>query len=148
MSGGNLNRYFQVLRAPIEVQDAFRARRIPLVTAGKVADLPPQDQKRVADRIRAGEDPVQVVMPFLPKSKSRNAAATAFRGLLSALAQAQAEIAPGLSEMKACLLDSDLEALRRGRNLLDGLITRVQDNRKQREKALRRLRTSTGEEEE
>jgi hypothetical protein len=131
MSGRNLNRYFRVLRTPIEVQNAFRAGNLPLVTAEKVADLPPKEQKTVADRIRGGEDPVQVVVPFLPKPKPRNAVKRVFRGLLSALAQAQAEIAPGLPEMKACLLDSDLEELRRGRKLLDDLIARVQHNRKQ-----------------
>lgn len=61
MSGRNLNRYFRLLRTPTEVQDAFRAGALLLVTAEKVCDLDGETQKRIADRIRGGETPKEVV---------------------------------------------------------------------------------------
>jgi ParB-like chromosome segregation protein Spo0J len=45
ISGRTLERYLRVLDAPVEVQDAFRAGRISLVNASKVAGLPHEVQR-------------------------------------------------------------------------------------------------------
>jgi ParB-like chromosome segregation protein Spo0J len=72
MSGRNLNRYFAVLAAPTEVQEALRARALTLVTAARVAGLPAAVQQRIARRIGAGEPARAVVAEHLPESDGRH----------------------------------------------------------------------------
>ena len=61
MSGRTLERYVRVLETPSEVQDAFRAGRISLVNATKVAKLPKEAQEQLAADLRSGMNPKQAV---------------------------------------------------------------------------------------
>lgn len=72
MSGRNLNRYFRVLKTPVEVQNAFRAGKLSLVVAEKVADLGAKQQQVVAERIRKGDAAKAVVSEYLPRSDGRH----------------------------------------------------------------------------
>jgi ParB-like chromosome segregation protein Spo0J len=65
ISGRTLERYLRVLETPAEVQDAFRAGRISLVNASKVAGLPLEVQQQLAADLRAGTDPKQAVAASL-----------------------------------------------------------------------------------
>lgn len=58
----NLNRYFSVLRTPIEVQRAFRAGELTLVMAGKVAGLRVEDQQGITREIAAGNRPTKAIV--------------------------------------------------------------------------------------
>jgi len=55
MSGRNLDRYFRVLKTPMAVQISFDNGKLPLVVAEKVADVPPDIQAKIAERIEAGK---------------------------------------------------------------------------------------------
>jgi len=57
MSGRTLDRYLRVLDAPREVQDAFKAGKLPLVQASRVAGLSKETQEQLAADLRAGNDP-------------------------------------------------------------------------------------------
>jgi hypothetical protein len=72
MSGRNLQRYLDVLRTPLEVQNALRNKNLSLVQAAKVASLVQTQQERIAGRIRAGEEPKAVVAEFLPTANGRH----------------------------------------------------------------------------
>ena len=65
MSGRTLERYERVLAAPREVQDAFRAGRISLVNAGKIARLPKDVQEKLVADLQAGTDAKQAVQARL-----------------------------------------------------------------------------------
>ena len=45
MSGRNLQRYLNILRAPIQVQDAFRGKELSLVDAAKIGCMPERVQR-------------------------------------------------------------------------------------------------------
>ena len=57
MSGRNLDRYFNVLRAPQAVQDAVDRGRLPLVLGSRVAGLPADTQQQIARQINSMTDP-------------------------------------------------------------------------------------------
>jgi ParB-like chromosome segregation protein Spo0J len=65
ISGRTLERYLRVLDTPSEVQDAFRAGRISLVNASKVAGLPQEAQQQLAEDLRDGANPKQAVAASL-----------------------------------------------------------------------------------
>jgi hypothetical protein len=65
MTDRNVRRYIRVLRAPAEIQDAFREKKLSLVEAGKVADLSEKVQREIAVRIQAGEPPRQVLREYV-----------------------------------------------------------------------------------
>ena len=66
MSGRNLNRYFNVLEAPPEVQAAFQVGRLRLVDASRVVTLPPDRQKELAAGLADGERPKDLLARFFP----------------------------------------------------------------------------------
>jgi hypothetical protein len=88
MSGRNLQRYWNVLRTPVEVQDAVSDRRLRLVDAEQVAWLDVADREEIARRIRDGEAPKDVVADFIDTKKSRyagNVVSLAVHGVMRAL---------------------------------------------------------------
>jgi ParB/RepB/Spo0J family partition protein len=90
MSGRNLDRYFQILRAPFAVQQAFRRGRISLVLAARVAMFPIKIQQDIAQQIEAGEDPRKVIdagerTTLTPKGEAARAYDFVLRAIKSAL---------------------------------------------------------------
>src|SRR5262249_6422847 len=63
-SGKTVQRNLNVLEAPREVQEAYRAGKLPLVVAARVASLQRSMQMEIASRLRAGEAPKDVVAAF------------------------------------------------------------------------------------
>lgn len=55
MSGRNLQRYWNVLKTPREVQDAFSKGQLTLVEAAKIALLSKEEQQQIVDRLLAGK---------------------------------------------------------------------------------------------
>ena len=102
MSGRNLQRYFLILKAPVDVQNAFRSQKLTLVEAGKVALLGNKDQEKVAARIQTGENPRAVLQDFLAPKPAHK------RPLYRALASFS-------RESKRCVedLDGELEYVTR-----------------------------------
>jgi ParB-like chromosome segregation protein Spo0J len=72
-SGKNLQRYLHILEAPIEVQRAFSAGEVKLLPAVAVAGLPKEAQAKIAEQIRSGGKPGEVVGRYLPKKPGRHA---------------------------------------------------------------------------
>lgn len=74
MSGRNLQRYWHVLQAPHEVQEAFRRGEITLVEASRIGLLDVYVKNELAEEIRNGKDPREVVrrqLNTLPGQKPR-----------------------------------------------------------------------------
>jgi hypothetical protein len=65
MSGRNLDRHIRVLSTPLAVQNAFRAKRITLIDAGKIAGLVKSQQQEIAARLDAGEEPRRFLKEYL-----------------------------------------------------------------------------------
>jgi hypothetical protein len=142
MSGRNLARYFNILKGVQEVQDAFRAGMLPLVLAERVANLDARVQKALVARIRGGENPRQVVSEFLPMPAPRQD--KALTRLLRALAQGREELDYRIKDIKSGdLFGTTLDDLRKGLELINSLILRLEHNRKTKLERLARM----GEEE-
>jgi hypothetical protein len=72
MSGRNLQRYLNVLSAPLEVQDAFQAGIISLNDASRVIGLKKCDQDAIASCLRNGEDAYQVFANIFRRGDGRH----------------------------------------------------------------------------
>jgi hypothetical protein len=72
ISGRTLDRWLQVLRLPLPLQQAFEDDQLTLTLAVKAGALDARAQQRIAERIRAGEAPEQVLMEFVAPSKGRH----------------------------------------------------------------------------
>jgi ParB-like chromosome segregation protein Spo0J len=145
MSGRHLGRYFRLLRTPVEVQNAFRHRELALVVAEKVADLNARDQESVADRIRAGENAKDVILAYFPKPAAKPKGFSPLERLHRALVEAQAELAPGIDKIETCAF-FPLEDLRRGRDLIDAVIGRLEHNEMHFLQGLKQLKNRDEEE--
>lgn len=62
-----VKRHLDVLRAPVEVQQAFEEESLKIELASRVCRLPDHDQAEIAERLRAGECPKQVVAEYLKR---------------------------------------------------------------------------------
>jgi len=69
MSGRNLDRYWALLKAPAEVQAAFRAGRLRLDAAARVGRLDRKILNRVCRQLAAGENPRTVVSLYVSPTK-------------------------------------------------------------------------------
>ncbi len=68
MSGRNVQRYLNILNAPMEVQRAHSQGRLSMKLAERVARLGEADREEIAAEIAAGGDPVEVVVAHLPEA--------------------------------------------------------------------------------
>ena len=71
MCGRNAQRYLNVLRAPLVVQQAFDVGKISLVLAEKVATLPDDVQRMIGNKIQAGRDPKKLILQYVGKPSTR-----------------------------------------------------------------------------
>lgn len=72
LSGRHLQRLFNILKTPVEVQNAFRAKHLGVVAAEKVAFLDAKVQMEIAKRIRAGEAPKDLVGEYVSAGDGRH----------------------------------------------------------------------------
>jgi ParB-like chromosome segregation protein Spo0J len=68
-SGRSVQRYQNVLNAPMEVQDAYSKGKLPMKLAEKVGQQRPALQDEIAAAIRDGEDPTEAIVSRLRKPK-------------------------------------------------------------------------------
>jgi hypothetical protein len=64
LSKRNAARYLDIVTTPMEVQEAFEAQKLNLVEASRVAHLLVEQQKAIAEGIRAGDEPRKLVKTF------------------------------------------------------------------------------------
>lgn len=70
MSTKNVERYLRLLTCPVEVQQVVEHNLVTLVLAVKVADLSEEEQRKIAARMRRGEDPKVVIQRFVKAATS------------------------------------------------------------------------------
>ena len=86
MSGRNLCHYFRLLLTPLEVQNSVKDGKLALVLGEKVSWLAKQQQAEIAERIRGGENPKDVVCAYVASRNGQHKEATAaFRVLVKHL---------------------------------------------------------------
>ena len=127
MSGRNLQRYLNVLDAPIEIQHALSSGELKLIAADRVSRLPKQQQRRMAARIATGEaakDVVAEVLGMEPEAKS-NAQLEA-ESLIQSLKRAQ-ELIGCVDDLPAGFLASNRPVLEDGVALLQTLLGRSRE---------------------
>jgi ParB-like chromosome segregation protein Spo0J len=123
VSGRTLSRYLRVLRTPVEVQNAFRAGRLSLVAAEKVADLAGDVQRAVAGRIRGGDDPKAVLAAVLPAPDGRHRkAGDALASLVRHLRCGVHDLDGRVDRVSRAAARQELDLLRRAKSVLDRLI--------------------------
>ena len=113
------------------MQDAFRAGKLPLVVAEKVADFDAKTQKSVAGRIRSGEDPKAVLAEHLPRSDGRhqkvgNAVANFMRGLERGLADLDGR----LEKVGPAHVTGHSATLREAQRVIEGLLRKAEEETK------------------
>lgn len=75
MTTRNAQRYFHILDAPTEIQQAFRRSELGLADASAIAQLYPETQNEILDRVAAGEKTADVVRDYLStRRRARKAA--------------------------------------------------------------------------
>jgi hypothetical protein len=130
MSGRNLARYLAVLSAPIEVQDAFQAKRVTLVTAAKVAGLKKGDQDKLAERLREGEDVKTVFAEFFPPKGSKHVkTGDAVAAFARAIEAGHADLEGRVEPIGARLVSRFEASLRKGEQLLQRLLAKLESDK-------------------
>jgi ParB/RepB/Spo0J family partition protein len=119
MSGRNLHRYFNVLLASPEIQNAVRDGQLKLTTGCRVVGLSRSQQNEITTRITDGEDPESVVAAYLPPSNGRHRkAGDVFKNLEWALS----DLENHRDELSHMALKKNRPLLERGQQLISTLI--------------------------
>jgi ParB/RepB/Spo0J family partition protein len=71
IDGRTAQRWVNVLKTPLEVQEAYSQGKLSMQLAEKVSRLPPSQQQSIADDITAGNDPTLLVKSALPTRARR-----------------------------------------------------------------------------
>ena len=123
MTGRNLQRYFRLLLAPLEVQNAVRDGRLALVVGERVSSLSKQQQAQIAERIRGGEEVKDVVSGYVASHNGRHRHATAgFKSFRKHLEAALADLEDRPDDIYRREINESLPLLERGKRLLTALI--------------------------
>jgi hypothetical protein len=129
MSGRNLQRYLNVLAARPEVQDAFAAGRVRLVDAARVVGLSKREQEALADRLRGGGDPKAVLAEFFPKGDGRHVrVGDAVAAFCRAIEKSHADLDGRIDPLSAKAVRKFEGSLRRGRQVIEGLLAKLEVN--------------------
>lgn len=139
ISPRNLNRYLLALEAPTIIQQAFDRGNITLINAGKVALLAKTDKKtqqEIVRRIEAGESAKAVVAEYLGKPRGGNE--RAFRivaDLARCLQRFLRDLDGRLDELRPDNVEPRLNTLINGRQLIDALIAKADNNQQHKSKS-------------
>jgi hypothetical protein len=124
MSGRNLARYLNLLKAPLAIQKAFQASELGLNAAAQVGALPDEEKDRIADRIIQGE-PAKTVVEEVLKAR-RSPRTVDHKHPWRKLQQALREAVRGLQGQEAAIATSlaaeDLAIVQQGHALLGKLL--------------------------
>jgi hypothetical protein len=137
MSGRNVQRYLNILDAPMSVQRAFSGGKVSMKLAEKVARLEEASQAEIAAQIVAGGDPARVVAAHLPAAAPVEVDPDREYGLfLAAATRAVGALDGRVDAVRGGLdLDEEIATLAKARGLIGRLIGR--------HKALKRRRDET-----
>jgi ParB family chromosome partitioning protein len=121
-------RYLNVVRTPMEVQQAFDRGDLSLVVAGRVALLPGFDQDKLAERIRRGEAAKDVVKKYLTGLDAANVSAEDILKLAAKqLNRMCYKLQDRIEEIRPRLIRAEHNALLLGRGLIDRLLERAEE---------------------
>jgi ParB-like chromosome segregation protein Spo0J len=141
MSGRNVQRYLNILNAPMEVQRAYSGGRVSMKLAEKVARLEGPMQEEIAAEISSGGDPAQVVIAHLPEAAPAEVDPDReYECFLAAAAHAVEVLDGRVARVRGGMhLDRETVTLKRAGSLITGLIARHEQLKKQRAETLRSL---------
>jgi ParB-like chromosome segregation protein Spo0J len=126
IGGRHLSRLLRVIRTPLEVQTSVRRKKLSIVLAEKVADIPDDVQAEIADRIRAGEDAKQVVESFVGKTcRKPTRSVTEFSHYMKSLKNVLECLSDSVDEIGFSATPEELEMLKAGQKLHRELIRRL-----------------------
>ena len=148
VSGRSMDRWEKLLDCPREVQGAFSRGELPLVTAGKVADLPERMRQQIAKEIRRGENPKYVVQRHLHRDAKHDSEINwgSFKCFLRNLKQNIERLGPHHKSMDMILVKKpDLAVLQGGQELLAGLIRKVAEEFERRQQEQEKLQKAHDE---
>lgn len=125
MSGRNVQRYINIVQAPLSVQNAFENGQIKLVEAGRLACLPPGMLTEVDQLLQSGVCPSKVLKQY-PSLRSR-AGKRPREVKIKKFKQSVVDLSRALSDAdnlltREVLPESNLESIT---NLRDGLSTLI-----------------------
>jgi hypothetical protein len=124
MSGRHLDRYLYILRrCPIEIQEAYEAKKLTLKEATNIAGLGESTRFAISDRIRNGEKPKLVVAPYVKKkSKLHAQTGDAFQSFVTSLQTSLTDLADPAKDVWDQHAAMHLDVLLQGRVMIDTLI--------------------------
>jgi hypothetical protein len=123
-SGRTLVRYWHVLKTPVEVQNAVRAKKLKLVEAEQVCWLDAQIQTQIAMRILNGEEPNEVVSEFVSRAAPKQYV-NRLQLMVVGLGRALAHVGDRIDQFTSHELRGYLPALCRAQEVIDDLIGRA-----------------------
>jgi ParB-like chromosome segregation protein Spo0J len=127
-SGRTLDRLVRVLKTPIEVFRAFEKKKLTLQEAGRVADLSPEQQAKVAEAIRSGKNPRKVVTKYAPAKTRPKRPGDIGGPALNNLKAATAEAERVKLQIEQCLNTDHLPFLQDGLLLFLELAEYIEQN--------------------
>jgi ParB/RepB/Spo0J family partition protein len=123
MSGRHLSRLFRLLLTPLEIQNAYKHKKLPLVLGEKVSWLSKEQQAEIAQRIGGGENAKAVVGEYIESTNGRHKHATdAFGCFAKNLEKALADLEDRPDSVYRVTLKEHTPLLKRGQQLLSSLI--------------------------
>jgi hypothetical protein len=129
LSGRTLDRYAKILDAPLEIQRAFEADKLPLVLAARFPGLPEGIQRKIVATIKAGQNPKKLFEDYA-KAEDPSRAADSVSGHLTRTIEHDVKVLQGLfnatryGTQERCLRD-----LRNGQNLIAGALRQIEHKR-------------------
>jgi len=141
MSGRNVQRYLNILNAPMEVQRAHSEGRLSMKLAEKVARLGDAARGEIAAEIAAGGDPAEVVAAHLPEAAPAEVDPDReYEVILAAGTRAFEALDGRVGEVRGGMdLDQENKILERVMLLVKALIVRNKALKTQRAETLRDL---------
>ena len=134
----NLRRYLSVLDTPREVQEAFDQGDLLLDHAARVANLPADRQREIANAIRDGGDPRAVVQDFLAtQSVKKHGLGPHYRKWLNHMKTAHETLAGCVGQLSmADVRRDDLQILGNANDLIGQLSVHIQQRQQEQEENL------------
>jgi ParB family chromosome partitioning protein len=125
-SGRTLSRLLKVLETPLEVQRAFSRGELGVLLAGKVAGLKKDQQAAIAEAIRQGGNPKEVVTRYLPaKTAGHKSVRSARDAFVRSLRGGLEDLEGRVEKIKSLTLDQE-EVLQQGLEVIQQILNQAQ----------------------
>lgn len=79
MSGRNAQRYLNILKSPVAVQQAFESDLLTLTEAGRIASLPESEQQNIDEALKSGKDAKWIARRYLGRGRAKRRGAAVNR---------------------------------------------------------------------